>query len=294
MLRPMNAKPLLQDKWDKVLSDPNYAVQKKMKVERAIINTISRTTITTRAGHDISHLVPHIVELFSAYKYNNCIFDTELAIPKVDDALCCGMLNPHSKVPHPDHQLIKAYVFDYLVEGGWGSYEYTLKERYDSLEWNFLGQGIIILPMYPGLTKEAKLNFYQKILEEGGEGIMLKNLNSYYFPGKRPENVWYKLKGESTYDCFIIGYKEGKGKFSNLIGAIELGQYHEGNIISVGFAAGFSDRMRESISCRREQFLHKVVEIAAQPQYTKGNKLENPRFKRFRYDKTILECKKGE
>jgi hypothetical protein len=69
---------------------------------------------------------------------------------------------------------------------------------------------------------DFKEETYMTIVEEGGEGVILKNVHSFYEasldPKKihKPKDTWYKVKKYDTYDCVIMGYteptKEYKGK----------------------------------------------------------------------------------
>lgn len=55
----------------------------------------------------------------------------------------------------------------------------------------------------------------------GLEGIMAKERNSKYYPGKRSDH-WYKIKVRNTAESFIIGYTKGKGNRDELFGALHL------------------------------------------------------------------------
>ena len=47
--------------------------------------------------------------------------------------------------------------------------------------------------------------FFQAVKEMGLEGIMAKQRNSTYLPGKRSDS-WLKIKARQTLECVIIGY----------------------------------------------------------------------------------------
>ncbi|KZR57894.1 RNA ligase family protein [Pseudobacillus badius] len=54
---------------------------------------------------------------------------------------------------------------------------------------------------------EDKRTFCADIMARGGEGVMLKNINGLYYPGKKPRWNWVKVKQELTDDVVIMGYK---------------------------------------------------------------------------------------
>ena len=65
-------------------------------------------------------------------------------------------------------------------------------------------------------SQEELDNYYKIIISKGGEGVMLKHPTCEYEDG-RSSNL---LKVKPTFDreAQIIGYKEGKGKYSGLLG----------------------------------------------------------------------------
>jgi DNA ligase D-like protein (predicted ligase) len=60
--------------------------------------------------------------------------------------------------------------------------------------------------------------------ELGLEGIMAKEKNSKYTPGKRSDS-WHKIKIRQTAESHIIGYTKGKGTRGEHFGALHLGDY---------------------------------------------------------------------
>ncbi|MCK4458764.1 MAG: ATP-dependent DNA ligase, partial [Methanosarcinales archaeon] len=66
---------------------------------------------------------------------------------------------------------------------------------------------------------------YQAALDGGHEGIMLKNPDSAYSPGKRGKN-WLKIKPiMETLDLVVVGANWGEGRRANLIGSYMLACY---------------------------------------------------------------------
>ncbi len=83
--------------------------------------------------------------------------------------------------------------------------------------------------------------------ELGLEGIMAKEKNSKYFPGKRSDN-WYKIKVRQTAESHIIGYTKGKGIREELFGALHLGDYDNGKVVYRGkVGTGFDDKIMKEI-----------------------------------------------
>lgn len=121
-----------------------------------------------------------------------------------------------------------------------------------------------------------KYKFYESIISQGGEGVILKDLSSVYGKG------WIKVKRFHTLDCVITGFTKGKGKYEGMIGAVEVSVYKKGKLVKVGQVSGMTDHKREVISESPEKYLGKVLEIKAQ-EFLK-NSLRHPRWSRLRHD----------
>lgn len=111
-------------------------------------------------------------------------------------------------------------------------------------------------------------------IEKFQEGSVLKLLDSPY-AGKRHKS-WLKMKDVETVDVTIIGYKEGQGKFSGLIGAIVFMAPDR----TVGNCSGMDDATRVSISNHRELCMGRLIEIKHYGRLVEGYR--HPQFIRFR------------
>lgn len=79
------------------------------------------------------------------------------------------------------------------------------------------------------------------------EGIMAKDGNSRYLPGKRGTG-WVKVKTKQTAEALIIGYTNGKGDRQETLGALHLGQYVDDKLVYRGkVGTGFNDKMLKEL-----------------------------------------------
>jgi bifunctional non-homologous end joining protein LigD len=82
---------------------------------------------------------------------------------------------------------------------------------------------------------------YRAAVASGFEGMMAKRRASAYQPGKRSDD-WLKIKHVETAEFVIGGYTEGKGARRDSFGALLLGAWENGQLLSVGnCGSGFDD-----------------------------------------------------
>ena len=75
-----------------------------------------------------------------------------------------------------------------------------------------------------------------KIVDEGGEGVMLRDPNSMY-EAKRSDKL-LKVKKFDDSEATIIGHEKGEGRLVGLLGAIRV-KDDEGKEFKIG--SGFND-----------------------------------------------------
>jgi ATP-dependent DNA ligase len=140
-------------------------------------------------------------------------------------------------------------------------------------------------------------NTYEAIVLAGGEGVVLKNPLASYHPGKRPANVWFKVKKFDTLDVIITGFKPGQGKYTGQVGALEFSLWirdEEGNPVGrrvMGYCRGFDDGLCRDMTDNFDQYRDTVMEIRHFGQVGKDQVgYRHPQFIRMRPDKDQEEC----
>jgi len=137
------------------------------------------------------------------------------------------------------------------------------------------------------LTKEKEdvYAYYKKIVDGGGEGVILKNPDHVY-ECKRSKN-WIKLKEVNECDLVIKGWYPGEGKREGFIGGFICEDLS--GTIKVNIGSGFTDADLKELSQDPDSQIGKVCAV----QYNviisdkNGNwSLFLPRFVDIRHDKT--------
>jgi ATP-dependent DNA ligase len=165
-------------------------------------------------------------------------------------------------------------------------------------------------------NKDEIQNWYDEILKDGGEGLILKDPSAHY--GK----AWTKKKKAATYDVVVMGFKDGKprGKFRNMVGAVNFGIYKNGKLTKVGKCSGMVDGNVEWVTdhgapgqpnrsgswiepyssvqpegsrawftMNKDKLLGIVVEVSGNGLTEKGA-IRHPQFVRLRSDKSAETC----
>jgi len=215
---------------------------------------------------------------------------------------------------------VQLKVFDLLYCNGKSFLQESYEKRFGQLE-KILSKNKHIMFADRIVTEDMdKVNeFFQKMLKEKQEGVMIKGMDSEYQAGVRGWN-WIKWKKEyaaemtDTFDLVIVGAFHGKGKRSGTYGALLCACYNEKEdtfetVTKLG--TGLTDEMLAELpkKLKRYQVNHKparvvvsdikpevwfepaiVVEVLAaeitkSPSHALGLALRFPRFVKLRDDK---------
>jgi DNA ligase-1 len=221
---------------------------------------------------------------------------------------------------------VELRAFDCLHVDGDDLLDAPLSERHDRLR-ALLGDTDAVSEPVVSDDPDEIAAVEERALEAGHEGIMLKEPESTYAPGKRGRN-WLKRKPDvETLDLVVTGAEWGEGRRANLLGTFLLSARVDGEAAgrdatatdgdaaadsdayaTIGkVATGITDEELEALTERLEPHIERedgqtvsiapeVVfevgyeEIQASPTYESGYALRFPRYVTVREDKSPVDA----
>jgi DNA ligase 1 len=197
--------------------------------------------------------------------------------------------------------------FDLLWKNGESFSRRPLRERREALRTLKLPAGFQIAEVYPAHSADEIETAFQQARRRFNEGLMVKDPESIYSPGRRGM-FWFKLKKElATLDVVVVAAELGHGKRNHVLSDYTFAVRDEtsGELLTIGKAySGLTDVeiaeltehfKKQTISTRgryREVKPDTVLEIAfdsIQPstRHESGLALRFPRIKAIRRDKAV-------
>lgn len=281
------------------------------------------------------------VDVSKLFNIPDFIIDGELVLKNNEivkdnsvDIIADTQLNMVSAILSADYNLskqfqklnpIKLIAFDILMYDGKDLTSLPLRERKKYLQLVFNNiKDLIDIELVANSNGLSTRDFYNQIVSVGGEGLVVKDLDSLYdIRGKRA-GEWVKIKRSvtgslleqnygDTFDCFVIGFNEGqKGtKNEGLVGSLNFGIYllDENNkvildergipqIHHICTVGGLPDKLREAITVKdfngnvqlRPDIYAKVATVDGQDVSDKNMRLAHARLIQWRVDKSADQC----
>ena len=217
-------KPMLAESSRKIPRAKEIKYEVKWDGIRVLIYIIDQTvSILSRSGRDITSQFPelHVVDKFDV---EHCVLDAEIVVldgegrPLFHEVIS----RMHSKGERNILRLSKTkpvtcYCFDLLSLDGIDVAHIPLKKRREWLST------ILSVGTYYRLSEsfDDGQMLFDAIEKKGMEGIMAKDQSSQYEVGRRSKS-WIKIKCRTMDEALVIGYTEGEGDRTGMIGALHL------------------------------------------------------------------------
>lgn len=286
-------------------SDKNWIYERKFDGERClIIKNGSNVILKSRNDKSLNESYPEIHDAVKKFNANQIILDGEVvafagnntSFSKLQSRL--GLTNREKALATGVPVYI--YVFDILYFDGYDLTHLPLVTRKSILKKAIPFKDPFRFTIHKNEKGEAYFNLACK---KGWEGVIAKRRDSRY-QHKRSLD-WLKFKCVANQELIIGGYTEPQRSRVGF-GALLVGYYKEGKLIFAGkVGTGFNEQFLtefqkklQKIEIKKNPFastfkstrgIHFVKPILVAEigfeEWTKDNKLRQPRFQGIRYDK---------
>ncbi|MFP4169811.1 MAG: ATP-dependent DNA ligase [Methanomassiliicoccales archaeon] len=193
---------------------------------------------------------------------------------------------------------VRLFLFDVLVRGRRSVMDLPYRERWALLE-STVPSGYLVPRTLTDEVEEAE-DIFQRALEGGHEGVMVKDLDGIYTAGKRGGR-WLKVKRSYTLDLVIVAAEWGHGRRRGWLSDYHLAAVTDGGLAPVGKTyKGLSDQEFQWMTERllgikigedrvvevRPEVVVEVLfdEIQESPHYPSGLALRFARIRSIRED----------
>jgi DNA ligase-1 len=268
-----------------------------------------RVALYSRDLNDVTDQFPEVSE--AAAGIPEVIFDGEIlafrdgrVLPFHDLQTRLGRRNPSAETR--DTVPVIYVAWDLLLQGEESLLDTPLRERRRRLEALSLGDRFALAHLEPAVGAEAVDARFTAARARRNEGLMLKDPDSGYTPGRRGL-AWLKLKRPlDTLDVVVVGAEWGNGKRRGVLSDVTFGVPDEkGELVTIGKAyTGLTDAEIAEMTALllditvedhghyrtvRPQIVLEVAFDAVQRsrRHRSGYALRFPRIARWRHDKAV-------
>jgi bifunctional non-homologous end joining protein LigD len=298
----IHIRPMLATLIERPFNDRNWIFEIKWDGYRAIAEIMDRdVSLYSRNGKSFNELFSPLAESLGNIKYN-LIADGEIVIVDKNGKSDFGLLQRYLK---DKSGTLLYYVFDLLYINGYSLLKVPLLQRKEILLKVLSPQKDFPNIIANGHIETTGIDFFKVAAENGLEGIIAKNKNSYYEPGIRSKN-WLKIKAKQSQEVVIGGFTAPRGHRGK-IGSLVTGVYKGKNLIFTGQVGGGMDEKEiDDLRSRLDKLLIDKSPFEIEPktnthaqwvkpilvaevkfsEWTKDNLMRQPVFLGLRIDKT--------
>ncbi len=239
----------------------------------------------------------------------DCVPQFKVIVPELDDTILdCEGLSPTRRIEdnatcfkssdalrwQDEHGMAFLVVFDILRYKGEDCMHLPFFKRRVLLEVAFK-----VMSRYcmwntqlrlENLIMTHKLEYYYSIItrtkEEGHEGVMLKDMNASYTPGKRGP-AWYKAKRTEVVVARITGFlpSASTDKYAGMVGSVTYGYQN-----CEGSASGLNDDLRRDMTDHPDKYIGKLAYFECQ-EITDMGVMRHPSYIRELTTEEVKKCK---
>ena len=291
-----------------------YVAEEKFDGMRAQVHVKEKDVkIFSRDLNDITNSFPDIMSFFIGRDMPATVFDGEICVYKDETILPFQLLQKRMGVKKPGKKILEKYpvlfiAYDLLYTNNKPIFDLKLPERRGLLNDLAESYHLPTSVQFDVSDKDDIDSLFNRALEHGNEGLMLKHKNSIYEYGQRRKS-WLKVKKPGgSFDTVVMYAHAGSGKRGGTYSDFTLGvsvkedERYEEEFIPIGKAyGGYTDEELKKINQRVKELtverygptLGLIPELVVEIEFddiqvnkrTKaGYTLRLPRFKAIRWD----------
>ena len=273
----------------------------------AIHKKDEKISLFSRRLDDVTNQFPEIVKWSrECLKSKECIVEGEVLAIGKKGPLPFQQLSRRIQRKYDIEKMVKEIpvqvnLFDIIYYNKTNYMEKPLKERWNRLKE--ITKQIKNFQLAEHIeTKDMKKanEFYTKSLSMGQEGVIVKNMDAVYQPGKRV-GYWLKVKPVmEPLDLVIVGATWGEGQRTKWLGSLLLAARSGKEFLSTGMmGSGLTEEQLKEVTKKLRKIITEehgrsvkvkpqiVVEVGYEeiqksPKYPSGYALRFPRLLRFR------------
>jgi DNA ligase-1 len=270
------------------------------------------TRVYSRNMEPVTHALPEVVETVEDALDAPAIVDGEVLA--VDDdgaplpfqAVLRRFRRKHDVAATREDVTLALRAFDCLHAAGDDLLEASLVDRHDRLAGLLAADDVAALTVTDDPDEIAAVE--ETALADGHEGVMLKDPDATYSPGRRGKH-WLKRKPDvETLDCVVTGAEWGEGRRASVLGTFEVSVRTDDGYAQVGnVATGMTDEDLDEVTALLDPHVRAedgqtvdvapaVVfevgyeEIQTSPTYASGYALRFPRLVGVRHDRAPADA----
>jgi bifunctional non-homologous end joining protein LigD len=310
---PQAIQPMLATLVDKPFSDPSWIFENKWDGVRALCFIENgRTRFISRTGKEMGNRYPELAGINKSIHASSVILDGEIVVlnergqPSFQLLQSRVALDSQADIQRrSQEQRLVYYIFDLLYFDGFNLTSSPLAERKKLLEAIVEANDHVQISEHT-IGKGEEL--FERARARQQEGIIAKDASSPYIQGR--SGRWLKLKTTLQQEVVIGGYTKPRNTREHF-GALVVGLYRDGKLVSVGHVgSGFDRELLKQLRDQMQPFKTRKSPFAVEPgtnepvqwikpalvcqvkfaEWTRDRQMRQPIFLRLRDDKSPSEC----
>ncbi|MEE9910949.1 MAG: non-homologous end-joining DNA ligase [Deltaproteobacteria bacterium] len=256
---PHHIRPMLATLTKEPFDHPDWIFEMKWDGYRAIAEVSDgQVDLYSRNGISFAGKYPPVLDALKRLRLE-AVLDGEIVVVDPDGHPDFQMLQDY---PKNGKGYLLYYVFDLLYFQGHDLTGLPLSARKALLKKILPSSPVIKLSDH---IEQDGVSFFKVVEKAGLEGIVAKQAEGIYRPGKRSAQ-WLKIKTHLTQEAVIAGFTEPRGT-RNDFGALVLGVFEKNELVFIGHTGGgFNAQKLKNIRAKLNPLIRRKCPFKTEPR----------------------------